>query len=102
MATAICPKCKKEIHVKNRSFGGYCGLMSIGHERDIEKVVKNIIAKWTLAEVAYEKNAAEGKDAKWNKAGSEFYGDDEFCSLETMINELKMKEFKAQCEVGKM
>ena len=70
MATAICPKCKREIRVKNRSFGGYCGLMSIGHERDIEKVVKSIIAKWTLAEVAYEKNAAEGKDAKWKKWGS--------------------------------
>ena len=94
MATAICPKCKKEIHVKNRSFGGYCGLMSIGHERDIEKVVKNIIAKWTLAEVAYEKNAAEGKDAKWRKAGLKLRDDGEPCNLETMINELKLKEFQ--------
>lgn len=94
MATAICPKCKREIRVKNRSFGGYCGLMSIGHERDIEKVVKSIIAKWTLAEVAYEKNAAEGKDAKWRKAGRELHDDGEACNLETMINELKLKEFQ--------
>ena len=94
MATAVCPKCKKEILVKNRSFGGYCGLMSIGHERDIEKVVKSIIAKWTLAEVAYEKNAAEGKDAKWRKAGLKLRDDGEPCNLETMINELKLKEFQ--------
>ena len=69
-ATAICPKCKKEILVKNRSFGGYCGLMHIGHDRDIEKVVKSIIAKWTLAEVAYEKNAAKEKMRNGEKWGS--------------------------------
>ncbi|WP_405334846.1 hypothetical protein [Fibrobacter sp.] len=94
MATAICPKCKKEILVKNRSFGGYCGLMHTGHDRDIEKVVKSIIAKWTLAEVAYEKNAAEGKDAKWRKVGLKLRDDGEPCNLETMINELKLKEFQ--------
>jgi hypothetical protein len=93
-ATAVCPKCKKEIHVKNRSFGSYCSLMRIGHERDIEKVVKSIVAKWTLAEVAYEKNAAEGKDAKWRKAGLKLRDDGEPCNLETMINELKLKEFQ--------
>ena len=92
-ATAVCPKCRKEIHVENRSFGGYCGLMRIGHERDIEKVVKNIIAKWTLAEVAYDKHAAEGKDMKWHKAGLELQDDGELCTLETMINELKLKEY---------
>lgn len=93
-ATAVCPKCKREIRVNNRSFGGYCGLMSIGHDRDIEKVVKSIIAKWILAEVAYGKNAAEGKDAKWKKAGRELHDDGEPCNLETMINELKLKEFR--------
>lgn len=93
-ATAICPKCKREIRVKNRSFGGYCGLMHAGHDRDIEKVVKSIIAKWTLAEVAYEKNAAEGNEAKWRKAGRELHDDGEPCNLETMINELKLKEFQ--------
>ena len=93
-ATAICPKCKKEILVKNRSFGGYCGLMHAGHDRDIEKVVKSIIAKWTLAEVAYEKNAAEGKDAKWRKVGLKLRDDGERCNLETMINELKLKEIQ--------
>ena len=93
-ATAICPKCKKEIHVKNRSFGGYCSLMRIGQERDIEKVVKSIIAKWTLAEVAYDKIAAEGKDAKWRKAGLKLLDDGEPCNLETMISELKMMEFQ--------
>lgn len=101
-ATAICPCCKKEICVRNRSFGGYYGLLRIMIDRDIEKVARNIVARWTHAEVEYGKKVSEGKDAKWNKAGSEFYGDGEFCNLETMINELKMKEFKAQCEVGKM
>lgn len=93
-ATAVCPKCKKEIHVKNRSFGGYYGLLRIKFDRDIEMVARNIAAKWTLAEVAYEKNAAEGNDAKWRKAGCELHDDGEPCNLETMINELKLKEFQ--------
>lgn len=67
MATAVCPKCKKEIHVKNRSFGGYCGLMHTGHDRDIEKVVKSIIAKWTLAEVAYGRMPPKGKTRNGEK-----------------------------------
>ncbi len=101
-ATAICPCCKKEIRVRNRSFGGYYGLLRIMIDRDIEKVARNIVAQWTHAEVNYGKKVAEGNDAKWNKAGSELHGDGEFCNLETMINELKMKEFKAQCEAEKM
>lgn len=101
-ATAICPCCKKEIRVRNRSFGGYYGLLRIMIDRDIEKVARNIVAQWTHAEVNYGKKVAEGNDAKWNKAGSELHGDGEFCNLETMINELKMKEFQAQCEAGGM
>ena len=66
-ATAVCPKCKKEIHVKNRSFGGYYGLLRIKFDRDIEMVARNIAAKWTLAEANYNKEVAEGKDAKWRK-----------------------------------
>ena len=93
-ATAVCPKCKKEIHVKNRSFGGYYGLLRIKFDRDIEMVARNIAAKWTLAEANYNKEIAEGKDAKWQKMGCYLNGDGEFCSLETMINELKMKEFQ--------
>ena len=30
-------------------------------------VARNIAAKWTLAEANYNKEVAEGKDAKWRK-----------------------------------
>jgi len=101
-ATAICPTCKKEIRVKNRSFGGYYGLLRIMMDKDIETVSRKIVANWTFAEVNYNKKVTEGNDAKWNKAGSELHGDGEPCNLETMINELKMKEFQAQIEAGEV
>ena len=93
-ATAICPNCKKECSVGNRSFGAYYGLMIKKIESDIEKVAKNIVAKWNLAEVTYDKKVVGGKAAKWSGIGSEFCGDGEICDLENMINELKMKEFE--------
>ena len=65
-------------------------------ESDIEKVAKNIVAKWNLAEVTYDKKVVGGKAAKWSGIGSEFCGDGEICDLENMINELKMKEFETQ------
>ena len=101
-ATAICPCCKKEIRVGNRRFGDYYSQLRIMIDKDIEKVARSIVARWTHAEVNYGKKVAEGNDAKWNKAGSELRSDGEYCNLETMINELKMKEFQAQCELGKM
>ena len=57
-------------------------------------VARNIAAKWTLAEANYNKEVAEGKDAKWRKAGLKLRDDGKPCNLETMINELKLKEFQ--------
>ena len=95
-ATAICPNCKKESSIGNRSFGKYYSLMLKNIGNDIEKVAKNIIAKWSLAELTYDKKVNEGNASKWSGIGYELYGDGEICDLETMINELKMKEFEAQ------
>jgi len=100
-ATAVCPCCKKQIHVGNRSFGKYYGLLRIMIDREVEMGARNFVARWTHAEAKYERRVAEGENAKWNKAGSELHGDGEPCSLETMINELRLKEFKTLPKEGR-
>lgn len=91
-ATAFCPECKKETHVRNRNFGKYYWFLQTKLSEDVETVARDFIGKWTLAEMEYEKVAAEGK-TKDPRPGSEFYGDRQYCNLETMIQELKLKEF---------
>ena len=90
-ATAYCPECKQEAHVANRSFGGYFWYLQTKLNEETEKFAKAIIAKWTLAEAEYEKKVEKG-NYKDPRPGAEFHGDSEYCDLETMINELKMKE----------
>ena len=91
-ATAYCPICKNEPHVANRSFGKYYWFLQGKLCEDIEMVAKNFIAKWTLAEAEYEKKVAKGGYAD-PKPGADLHGDGETCNLETMINELRLKEF---------
>ena len=92
-ATAYCPACKNELHVANRSFGGYFWFLHTKLYEDIEMVARNFIAKWTLAEMEHEKVVAEGK-TKDPRPGSNLHGDGKPCNLETMINELRLKEFE--------
>lgn len=91
-ATAYCPECKKQTRVGNRSFGMYYWTLQRKLCEDVETVARNFIGKWTLAEVEYEKKVAEGK-TKDPKPGAEFHGDGAYCNLETMLQELKLKEF---------
>ena len=94
VATAFCPKCKDVIHgIRNRSFGDYYGLMKIKLDECFEMVVKDFVAKWTLAKAEYAQKVAEGMSSRWSSAVSEFHGDGKLCDLETMINELKMREY---------
>jgi hypothetical protein len=92
-ATAICPECKQETRVGNRSFGNYYWYLQKNLSEDVEAVARNFIAKWTLAETEHEKKVAEGK-YKDPKPGDEFHGDGTPCNLEMMINELRLKEFE--------
>jgi len=97
IAAAICPKCKEIIHnIRNRGFGNYTGLLLTKLYANTEKVAKSITAKWKLAESEYGKKVAERKAPIWYGMGAEFHGDGESCNLETMINELKLKEFDQQ------
>ncbi|MBR5412174.1 MAG: hypothetical protein IK114_03900 [Fibrobacter sp.] len=98
-ASAICPKCKKIVRVDNRSFGAYCGIVNAAYAEDIEKFAKALMTKWTLAEVEYEKKIVQGKSARWFTVGDAFKDDGEICELETMINELKLKEFEASTSI---
>lgn len=98
-ASAICPKCKKIVRVGNRSFGAYYGIAKGAYAEDIERFAKALMSKWTLAEVEYEKKIAQGHSVRWSRAGEELKGDGEICELETMINELRLKEFKASTSI---
>ena len=91
-ATAYCPECRQETHVANRSFGSLFWFLQTKLCEDIETVAKNLIGKWTLAEVEYEKKVAAG-NYKDPRPGAELRGDGQPCNLETMINELRLKEF---------
>lgn len=91
-ATAYCPECKKQTRVANRSFGKYFWFLQTKLSEDIEMVARSVVAKWTLAEAEYEKKVAKGGYAN-PRPGAEFHGDGTYCSLEKMIQELKLKEF---------
>lgn len=93
VAAAACPKCKEVLHgIRSRSFGDYMGTMLTKLAENTEKVIKDIIAKWTLAEAECVKKNAEGKFSRSCRPGGEIRGEEPACSLETMINELKMGE----------
>ena len=92
-ATAYCPECRQETRVGNRSFGNYYWYLQKNLSEDVEAVARHFIAKWTLAETEHEKKVAEGKYVD-PKPGDEFHGDGTPCNLETMINELRLKEFE--------
>ena len=79
-----------------RSFGNYFWFLQKKLSEDVETVARHFIGKWTLAEMEYEKKVGEGK-YKDPKPGDDFHGDGTPCNLETMINELRLKEFE---EVG--
>lgn len=93
VATAVCPKCKEVIHgIRNRSFGDYYGIFLTRFFENVVAVAKDVSAKWALAEAEYAKKIAEGRASRWSGVGSEFHGGGPACNLETMINELKLKE----------
>ena len=97
VAAAACPKCKEVLHgIRSRSFGDYMGTMLTKLAENTEKVIKDIIAKWTLAEAECVKKNAEGKFSRSCRPGGEIRGEEPACSLETMINELKLKEFEEE------
>lgn len=98
-ASALCPKCKKIVYEGTRSFGAYCGIVNAAYAEDIENFAKVLMTKWTLAEVEYGKKIAQGQSARWFTVGDAFKDDGEICELETMINELKLKEFSASTSV---
>lgn len=93
-ASAYCPSCQKIIRVGNRSFGDYYGVVITVFAEDVEKFAKSLIARWTLAEEEYGKRVAEEKSSRWSRPGNNFKGNSEIYELETMINELKLKDFE--------
>ena len=72
------------------------GQLLLKMRESTEKVAKSVTVQWTLAESEYEKKVAEVHSSCWYRKGAEFHGDGKSCDLETMINELQLKEFAQQ------
>ena len=92
-ATAFCPRCKNEIRIGNRSYGDYVAPLLSKMNNEITTGAKDIIAKWAQAEAEHEKKAAQGRSSQWSGPSCEFCGDEKPCNLETLLNELRLKEF---------
>lgn len=95
VATSVCPCCKKVNHrIRNRPFFGYFLAVRSKMDELVERAAKDFMVKWTLAETAYQKKVTEGKTRN-PAVGGELRSDEQPCSLEAMVNELRLKEFEA-------
>ena len=93
-ATAFCPSCKKEIHgIGDRRFGSFFWFLQTKFAEDIGKFAKDFVARWTLAESENEKRVAAG-NFRDPRPGACFRGDCAPCDIESLIHDLRLKEFR--------
>ena len=94
VASGICPYCGKDFHnIRGRNFLRYAGIVQNALANDCQIVTRSLIQKYTEAEIECDKKNREGN---WKNPMpmNFFHGDGEICSLETMIQELKLSDFK--------
>jgi len=95
VASALCPCCKKEIHdIKCRPFSDYVHAVNNFFIDDMTAVAKNFLAKWRLAKKVFQEKVKNGQNGRKLQTADKLYGDSDLCSLETMIQELQLKEFE--------
>ncbi|MBR3071716.1 hypothetical protein [Fibrobacter sp.] len=95
VASALCPCCKKEIHdIKCRPSSDYVHVVNNFFIEDMTAVAKNFLAKWRLAKKVFQEKVENGKNGRKLQTADRVYGDYDLCSLETMIQELQLKEFE--------
>ncbi len=90
---AYCPKCKKLLpQVRDCSFGNYFWYLQDKMCEDIEMVVNDLTSRWSHAQEKFQQEIAKRK-LRNSSAAIMFRGSEEFCSLETMLQELRLKDF---------
>lgn len=95
VASALCPCCKKEIHdIKSRPSSDYVHAVNSFFVDDMTAVAKNFLAKWRLAKKVFQEKVKNGQNGRKLQTADRLYGDSDLCSLETMIQELQLKEFE--------
>lgn len=95
VATALCPCCKKEIHnIKSVPPSDYVHIVNNFFIDDMTAVARNFLAKWRLAKKVFQEKIKNGQNGRKLQTADKLYGDSDLCSLETMIQELQLKEFE--------
>ena len=95
VASAFCPCCKKKFEVsKNAPPSYYAHTINNFFIDDMTAVAKNFLSKWRLAKKVYQEKVENGQNGRKLQTADRLYGDSDLCSLETMIQELQLKEFE--------
>ncbi len=95
VASAFCPCCKKKFEVTKKAPPSYYAhAINNFFMDDMTAVVKNFLAKWRLARKVFQEKIKNGQNGRKLQTTDRLYGDRDLCSLETMIQELQLKEFE--------
>ena len=92
-ASAFCPHCKQEIHnIKNRPPWRYYHIVTDAFTADAKRFVENFLDKWKVANEKYQENLKNENRNPRTQPVNMLHGDDASCRIETLIQELKLKE----------
>jgi len=90
---AICPRCGRTHHEGCGGFGSR--YFHIGHmiQKELETAARRFVEKWNQAEAEFRNDKQ-----KWSRPSPANYfdGEEEPCDLETLVNELRLKEIDAE------
>ena len=93
--SAFCPCCKKEFQVvMNTPPSYFAHTINKSFNEDMTAVAKNFLSKWRLAKKVFPENTKNEQNSRKQQTADRLYGDNELCNLETMIQELQLKEFE--------
>ena len=92
-AEAVCPRCGRTHHEGRGGFGSR--YFHVGHmiQKELETAARRFVEKWNQAEAELRNDKQ-----KWSRPSPANYfdGEEEPCDLETLVNELRLKEIDAE------
>lgn len=92
-ASAFCPHCKQEIHdIKNRTPWKYYHIATGAFTADASRFVENLLDKWKIANEKYQEGLKNEHSDPRTQPVNMLRGDDAPCSIETLVQELRLKE----------
>ena len=93
-ASAFCPHCKQEIHnIRNRSPWKYYHIATDAFTAEVTRFVENFLDKWKIANEKYLENLKDEHRNPRTQPVNMLRGDAAPCCIETLIQELRLKEF---------